>query len=162
MSKSTASTVARFESKTQPAANAEGCTRWTGTKNNRGYGTFWNGEKAVLAHRWAYQKRHGVVLAVDELVLHSCDNRFCVNVEHLRVGTAKENTKDMYDRGRARFDPPKGENQYLAKLTDAAVRDIRKRREDKSETVASLARRYGVAGCTVGDVLAGRTWKHVS
>lgn len=33
-------------------------------------------------------------------VLHKCDNFLCVNLDHLYLGTAKQNTKDMFERDR--------------------------------------------------------------
>lgn len=37
------------------------------------------------------------------LVLHSCDNRRCINPKHLFLGTEKDNTQDMMAKGRNKF-----------------------------------------------------------
>lgn len=34
----------------------------------------------------------------DGLVLHRCDNEWCVNPDHLYLGSAKDNTRDIYER----------------------------------------------------------------
>lgn len=59
----------------------------------------------------------------------------------------------------ARGDPkPIGEAHYCAKLTEAAVRAIRK----SGETISGLAEAYGVSRPTLRSAKFGRTWKHVS
>jgi hypothetical protein len=52
------------------------------------------------AHRLAWEHANDATIPDGMFVLHSCDVTLCVNPEHLRVGTPKENTKDMMDRGR--------------------------------------------------------------
>ena len=69
-----------------------------------GYGRVTIGDnRRVLAHRYSWAYAHGV--EIDDIpegffVLHSCDNPPCVNPNHLRIGTAKENNEDMMSRGR--------------------------------------------------------------
>jgi hypothetical protein len=53
------------------------------------------------AHRVSYTEFKGPI--GDKLVLHECDNRLCINPEHLWLGTQMENVKDMIDKGRARW-----------------------------------------------------------
>lgn len=67
-----------------------------------GYGTFLGGKNKTLAHRFAYEDQIGKI--DDNLfILHSCDNRACVRPDHLRPGTAAENTADMFARKRDRY-----------------------------------------------------------
>ena len=56
--------------------------------------------KKWRAHRLIY---HTIMeeLTDTDLVLHSCDNRACINPAHLYVGTAAQNTADMLERNRA-------------------------------------------------------------
>jgi hypothetical protein len=55
-----------------------------------------------LAHRIAWVMAFGVI-ENGLYVLHSCDNRPCVNPAHLFLGTQKDNINDMIRKGRQRF-----------------------------------------------------------
>lgn len=81
------------------AATACGCWEWQGwTAHGYGYfrhddGTDWR------AHRASYSLLVGPI-PEGFCVLHSCDNRRCVNPEHLWVGTASDNMRDCVQKGR--------------------------------------------------------------
>ena len=86
----------RFDEKT-------GCHLWTGTVLQSGYGQFCVGGKDMLAHRAAYLFAHGDI--PDGLcVLHACDVKGCVNSSHLFLGTRRDNTQDMIQKGRQRWE----------------------------------------------------------
>lgn len=88
----------RFFSRTQPN-EVTGCLDWMGGKSTNGYGVAQIGKKDILAHRAAYLLAHGDI-PVEMCVLHTCDRRGCVNPAHLFLGTKKENTQDMLNKGR--------------------------------------------------------------
>lgn len=66
-----------------------GCHYWTGEKQ-KGYGVFYAGGKKYRAHRAALYLV-GTSIPEGLVVDHTCRNRACVNVNHLRVVTAKVN-----------------------------------------------------------------------
>ena len=67
------------------------CWHWTGAVNSGGYGCFWDGNKFVVAHRFAYEILIGPIAAGFTLD-HLCRVRPCVNPTHLDVVTLRVNT----------------------------------------------------------------------
>ena len=70
-----------------------GCWEWTGSTTHNGYGHFYDGTGMVRAHRYAWERVHGTIpegLVVD----HLCFTRRCVNVEHMRLLTAGQNSQN--------------------------------------------------------------------
>lgn len=71
----------------------ESCWNWTGAIRNDGYGSFsLNGIK-VMAHRFSWSHFNGNI-PDGELIDHMCHNRACVNPEHLRLATYKQNAEN--------------------------------------------------------------------
>jgi hypothetical protein len=52
-----------------------------------------------LAHRMSWEMHFGPI-PEGMLVLHHCDVRRCVRPDHLFLGTARDNTRDMIAKGR--------------------------------------------------------------
>jgi hypothetical protein len=77
------------------------CLEWTGGTVKGGYGRTRRGGKAVLIHRWAWEQEHGPI-PPGMKVLHHCDNPPCYEVEHLFLGTQRDNVQDMVSKGRHR------------------------------------------------------------
>lgn len=84
-----------------------GCLEWTATKNKAGYGLIhfaarkgdgW--KSSVPAHRAHYMAHHNIILERNQFVCHRCDNPSCVNIEHLFVGSPKDNMQDMLAKDR--------------------------------------------------------------
>ena len=78
----------RFCAKVSPEPNT-GCWLWTGA-TVRGYGQFWQGDRKILAHRFAYVNLVGLVPIGKELD-HLCRVRCCCNPAHLEPVTRREN-----------------------------------------------------------------------
>ena len=130
---------------------------WIGAKNNSGYGLIQVGGILKSAHRVSYIEHNGEIPA-GMVVMHSCDNRSCINPKHLSIGTHKENTRDMDLKKRCHRTA--GENHHKAILTADLVREIRRRFTpyDKTNGSAALAREFCVSQSTVSAVIQGRSW----
>ena len=80
--------VERFKAKT--LVTESGCWEWQGEILANGYGRICHNQKRSLAHRWSYMQHVGPI--PDDLVIdHECNNKRCVNPEHLRPMTQQEN-----------------------------------------------------------------------
>jgi hypothetical protein len=147
--------LSRFETK---FTKGDGCWNWTGSCNKQGYGEFGLEGKLQRAHRAAYMFYVGSI-PPGLFVLHSCDNRRCVNPAHLWLGTQRENIRDMIDKGRSpnRY----GERNGSAKLTGVKVSTIRELVRQSGHTYGSIAHTFGVARSTICDIVYGKTWRHM-
>ncbi len=81
----------------------DNCWLWTaGSRGKTGYGAFKIDGKVIDSHRVSYTIHKGEI-PKGLYVCHSCDNRKCVNPEHLFLGSAKENWQDGFDKGRIKL-----------------------------------------------------------
>ncbi|MBC9714057.1 HNH endonuclease [Streptomyces sp. TRM66268-LWL] len=66
------------------------CHLWSGSQNEKGYGTFWLDGRTVKAHRYAFEQANGPIPAGLE-VDHRCRRRECVAPAHLEAVTHRTN-----------------------------------------------------------------------
>lgn len=133
-----------------------GCVIWGGRLNRDGYGVERTADSHDgLVHRLVYEEVNGPI-PEGMVIMHTCDARACVNLEHLRLGTHADNQRDKAEKGRAAA----GEDNGRSKLTAAEVADIRELK--KRLTVGELAQLYKVDGKTIRKALSGETWCRTS
>jgi len=114
---------------------------------------FRNGKLWTIA-RYLYTEKHGKI-PKGMHIRHTCDNNWCVNIDHLIIGTHQQNMQDMMIRGRN----AKGSIIGLSKLTEEQVVEIRNLKGSMYNR--EIGDKYGVDQSTISRILAGKMWKHV-
>lgn len=147
----TAATLAEFR---HAMTTGDGCREWRG-HSYHGYRRVKLGRRSRSAHRLSYEMTHGPI-AKGLVICHRCDNRACINPEHLFAGTHRDNVADMVAKDRQR----KGRSINTVKLTEADVAIIR--REYRDGMGAELGQRFGVNRHTIVNAAKGRSWKHIA
>ena len=140
---------------------ADDCWEWTGCLNRNGYGHMRGHGNPLLAHRASWLIARGPIPGGAD-VLHSCDNRRCVNPAHLWLGTHQDNMADMVAKGRQAKGEAcsrKGEAHHAAKLTNAIVTQIRARYAAGGVSQRALGAEYGVSQRSIHAVIKGECWK---
>lgn len=131
---------------------SEGCWNWKGILNDGGYGK-WNGS---TASRQAWIYAFGKIPR-DKQVCHTCDNRRCVNLAHLFLGTIGDNMRDRTSKNRQ----AKGSRIANAILSEEKVLEIRATRLANA-SYKELAEKYGISWYLVRSICKNRQWKHVA
>lgn len=141
-------------------AAPNGCWHWTGAKCGSGYGTIKVGKKRrqMLSHRLAWLLTHHS-LPDERLVLHGCDNRICVNPEHLSLGTHLDNSIDCQSKGRrAKTTWATGESNGRAKLSTTDVVAIRQ----SAASHVFLAVQFKITPTAIMNIRKRKLWRHVA
>ena len=132
-----------------------GCWNWIASIIlNTGYGCFSVNNKVTLAHRWAYSYYIGPI-PTGFFICHTCDNRRCVNPDHLFAGTQKDNLADASSKGRLR-----GIRKQQSHLTEPQVEEIINLLKF-SKKYSSIARVFSVTRQTIYLIAYNKTWKHL-
>ena len=133
------------------------CWQWSAGLFSNGYGQFWRTVGAIPAHRfsWLIHGKGNIKRGLH--ICHHCDNRLCVNPDHLFIGTCQDNKDDCVAKERQ----ARGEGVNTAKLTEEDVIEIR-RLGKLGLPHAEIGKNYPqISTRGIGSVLRGSTWKHV-
>lgn len=152
-------TLKRFWSKVD-MDNPRGCWEWTAGVFDNGYGSFRMDAKNYRAHRLAWSICNGEI-PDGMIVMHTCDNPLCCNPTHLKIGTHRENTLDMYDKKRKtkngssaisdRMESIKAKRGKRNKVTDSQVVLIRAL-VDGGVKISVLAEIFHITKCQIWNI----------
>ncbi len=128
------------------------CLLYTGCRNASGYGVIYN----TYVHRLRWKLEHPE-MSIDNTtyVRHKCKNRHCFNIEHLEIGTARNNALDRKRDNTQQF----GANHHSAKISEDIAQKIK---NSKGDGIASeRSQKYGVSIYIITDIDRGKTWRHL-
>jgi hypothetical protein len=132
------------------------CWVWVSRVDDGGYATFSVNGGNVRASRFMWELVNGSI-PDGMFICHKCDNRTCVNPDHLFLGTPADNARDRDSKGRSR----RGEKHNLAVLTEEQVKAIRDEYIPGEVGYGKLSRKYGVDKGTIAYVVKGKSWRHL-
>ena len=134
-----------------------GCWLWTGPTNGRHYGRVYavrlTGCRVMYAHHFALMVERKQSIPTGAVVMHSCDNTYCVNPDHLRIATQFDNVADRQSKNRQ----ARGSKIWGSKLTQTDVLHIRQKLMPQAE----YATLYGVHRAHISKIQSGKKWGYV-
>ena len=136
------------------------CWNWTASCDGKGYGQFSLNGKNHRAHRIAWEFCEGKI--PDKLfVCHKCDNKKCVNPDHLFLGTALSNVQDMDKKGRRISVIRVEERHSMAKLTNFKVKVIKILLRDSKMKQNAIAKYFQVTPDAINHIKKDKLWQNV-
>jgi hypothetical protein len=127
-----------------------GCWEWTGVVDRGGYGELGYKGFKYKAHRFSWAATNGPAPA-GMILCHKCNNRLCVNPEHLYVGTYQSNSDDKMNADRG----PRGVKHPGAKFTEAQVLAI----YWSDKPYAELAAEHNCIPQMIGRIKLKKSWR---
>ena len=125
------------------------CWEWQGAKYVTGYGQLLQSTWGVLStHRWSYKYYSGNDIPEGYEICHRCDNRCCVNPDHLTCEPKQENIRQMNERN------PKAFNRKFTKEDVANIKLLRA----EGLFYKEIAQRYGVNRRTIERLCLDKTY----
>jgi hypothetical protein len=152
--------VDRFQGLLPDDRPENSCWLWKGRLDRHGYGRIRTGGgqgKSVLAHRASWEIHNSRKIPDGLCVCHSCDQRDCVNPNHLFLGTNHDNIADRDAKQRQ----IRGVSHHKSRLTPSQVIEIRELFHSGQATKTKLSQMYGVTDTSIHLIIVRRNWRHI-
>ena len=144
---------------------ASGCWEWTGAiRGACGYGAIKVNGKTLSTHRYSYQLYNGVI-PQGLYVCHTCDNKKCVNPDHLFLGTHSENMIDALKKNRLKFPDPSlksalNHKPRSRKIQEHQIEQVRRAIRHRGRTsLREIAEMFSLPEHVIKDLSSGRTYR---
>ena len=126
--------------------NQHGCMEYQGYVQSNGYAKATINRQTQYGHRAVYQGVKGEIPKGMD-VCHTCDNRRCINPDHLFLGTRPDNMRDAVRKGRQ----AKGSSLPNTKINDFVVNEIT-RLAEQGIPYKQIAAQFGICRQHAGRV----------
>jgi hypothetical protein len=135
------------------SSNSDECWNWSNTKS-RGYGVIDIFGNKIRAHvlAWSLENDRFPILGKEVVRHRVCNNRSCVNILHLRIGSHGDNMKDRNATG---------EKCVASKLKEFQVIEIINLLLEDKEPLKNIAKKYGVSKGTIANIRDRETWPDI-
>ncbi len=154
-------TKAKFLKKAN-VGGIDDCWNWLAGGRGNGYGALKFKGKVIDAHRFSWILHNGKI-PKGKFVLHKCDNRKCINPNHLFLGTHVDNMIDAYGKGRlklpVRTQFKAGFFPANAKITkEKAIEVYQYIQSNPNKTKLEIATIFGIGHSTAKDIASKRVY----
>ena len=131
-------------------------------KDDFGYTRIKVNGKHERLFRYIYEQKHGKI-PKGMVIRHKCDNPSCCNIEHLEIGTPKDNVRDLIERQPEKYyssrkngsNKIKGISNPSNKLSEENVKTIYKSKLSNR----ILAKKFNISSANVWQIKYKKTWK---
>jgi hypothetical protein len=134
------------------------CRLWIGEKDAAGYGRTTIYNKHYRSHVLSMLISKKITKIPDNLIVrHKCSNKNCIAIEHLELGTHKENEQDKIRDGTALF----GSKNPSATINEEIALKIYQSK-NSGKTQFERAQIFGVSESIVSQIDSGHTWSQIT